>query len=381
MAQKLILDKPKSILLKVVVADDYFRKVDSGDKEQPKSEDLAHYLATVRYDNESLVGLIGHQQPDIARKVSQCYEQYKLPALTTVIQSQSVKGRGTVQSLLPSTEEMAKKIIKAMGNAPEATSREKIKVFYDKNDLSSKELKDKICAASKESRYHGCSGYDITNDRISSDLINKRIIHDDEWFLAINPFDTSEENTITKGRIVDIINAYGNNRRNGKTEGRLYLGHNFIDEELVNAMNNTVMAAGSVALNDQYSRNADIWRFSPWDWRSRNAYESSSFNEYHKRYGSKYKDSLNWYTVTAFNSMLFFYEALDRFDNASSISPNDIRENLVGYMNQDGTYDLRGTIPSSIRISTKNKSLSIGGDGNMVCLVNMTNPKQKSKCD
>lgn len=362
MAQKkLIRDKNSKVLLKVVIVNDFFSG--SGINSSGIPQQLSHYLANEGYRGSKFVGLLGHQQTDISNLTDDCYEEYKLPVLLSNIQNR--KSNYYVQSLLPTSKELAIKIRQSMERYWLGVHQNLI-IFYDSSDTSSMELSEELCVVIRKSPYFtGCDKRDINTTAYLGELIKDQTIFNQQWFFAFNPFagfdktrDNSEKpfgiSPLNMGKATAIINQYKKNFKN-INQGVIYVGPDFVDQKLKNDMN--------MIVNQSDVR---IWRFSPWDWRVEE--NNQRFLDYHKNYGTQYTKCLNWYTINSFNSLLLYHQLIDNLVNYPGFDPDiqttkHLREHLAIKLAQSGKpYRLEASMPRQLLISTRNNSLLVDQD-------------------
>lgn len=359
MAQRSIHDQESKIQIKAIIVNDFFPYSQGSASQEPQQ--LSHYLSTASYDNKQFTGLIGHQQSTVSNLTDDCYDFYKFPVLLSHIHDQT--GHSYIQSLLPSSKEMARKIINNMQNDVNPPMKG-IVVFFDKNDASSIKFSQSLCIEIKHSSstfVNECLQHDISAKDFSTDLINNSKLSDSKWFIAINPYIRTGERPSNMDKVIVIINEYANSNNSGS----IYLGPDFVDEALVNDMNKTLG-----------SKKITLWRFSPWDWRAstgNNTTTESSFDKFYKKYGTQYDKRLNWTSVNAINSLLFFHllakGTLDMPVSPNSIIPTKtLREAIAKRMSTTAKFiKFNDFFPEPMSFISKNKKLML--QRNQVCKV------------
>ena len=370
-AQRKILDsKDLKAAPKVVIVNDYFNGSRSNTNVSPL--DLSDYLSSVNYDQNKIIALIGHMHQSVSNNSNDCYEEKKLPVLTNNILPR--ENLTFVQSLLPNEDEFARKILKGIEYEKHSMkyTKDAITVFFDSNDSSSQAISDSICKLVK-SKYESpsfkqCTKMDVSMPFFSEKLNNDKSIFSTQPYIALNPFmipsggqEPIDEKTLT------IFNAFTNN----DFRGTLYVGHNFVDEDFLQDIDNQINRDKPLMSNG-----IAIKRFGPWDWRAKEGRPSPMFEKYHKNYGQHYYSSLNWYAINAINSMLLFQSLIaDEVLERGEPSPDQIRKNLEARMTKLTSHGLPvpGALPNPLRIFTneKSKHVFISGNGTPVCLVNM----------
>jgi hypothetical protein len=354
MAQRSIHDQKSNVQIKAMIVNDFFPYSHGNASQKPIQ--LSHFLATSSHDNKQFTGLIGHQQSTVSNLTDDCYNFYKLPVLLSHIHDPT--GHAYIQSLLPSSKEMARKIVYNIQNDVNHSVRG-IVVFFDKNDASSVKFSQDLCIEFKHSsspNVYECLQHDISKENFSTDLVNNSKLVNNQWFVAINPYIRTGGRTSNMDKVIIIINEYANSVNSGS----IYLGPDFVDETLVNDMNKTLG-----------SKTITLWRFSPWDWRASTT-TASSFDQFYKEYGTQYDKRLNWTSVNAINSLLFFHllveDSLDMPLSSNRIIPTKtLREVLAKRMSTAKFSKFKVFLPEPISFFSEGRKLMLRG--NQVCKV------------
>ena len=381
LAQRKILDSNDlKAAPRVIIVNDNFN--DSRPNTSASPLDLADYLSSVNYDQNKILVLIGHMHQSTSNKSIDCYEEKKFPIITNSILPR--ENLTFVQSLLPNEDEFARKLLKGIDDDKYSKkyTKDAITIFFDSNDRSSQAISDSICKLVK-SKYESpsfkqCTKMDVSMPFFSEKLNIDKSIFSTQPYVALNPFmNPSGGQEPIDEKTLAIFNAY----RNNNFTGTLYVGHNFVDEDFLQDIDNQINRD-----NPSLSNGIAIKRFGPWDWRAKEARPSPKFEDYHKYYGQHYYSSLNWYAINAINSVLLFQSLIaDEVLVKGEPLPDQIRKNLEARLTRLTSHGLPvpGGLPEPLSIFTneKSKHVFISGNGNPVCLVNMLKRQtEKARC-